>query len=691
MPPLCASCPVLVFLCILALAASASPAAAQLFGPRLDLETGPVPRDIEVADLDSSRLVTNVSSRPILSIPLSGTAFHGTPGPTWQTAIPVTLALGASQTLTSRYARAIGGSASGVVQRVTNAPSAPALTLTPAGFASQELSAGNLDPSSIGFGTFPVGVTVDRQVWIIASGSVPLSVLGFANSSPDISVPGAVPFPVFGSAQFTVRFRPSSTGVFVDTLRVLTDATTEPVLKLPLSANVLPPPVLAVDPGTIDPIELQYGQVDSRAIVLRNLGAHWPLTGSATVSIDSILSPPPGDPVVVGYPQQRLDGEAHLWDVGADGSILSGDPSAFAGGADWTDFPTQSTATLENGGRTIRLGPTMVGEIELTRKVHVSVDGAWARFLDTARNQTATTRTYRPVIISHLFPSQAGITRTSSGDGYLQPAVDDWAIVQDEAGPVIAHVFAGPGGAQRPEGAEFGFPLQNVKYDYKLVLAPGASASVLHFALQAPTLELAMQRAEALRTPTADAMIGLSSNERARITNFALPRAISLPPSQIFVPALLSQPLAVNFDAGAGAAEERVYGSLRLATNDPLQPLRIVPLELSILGSVPDVLDTGPTVALVLGARFVPNPAVGRGVRLAYSLPTAGEARFELYDVRGRRVASRLLADAAPGPGTLDWSGSTTDGGGVALAPGVYWTRLTHGGRSVITKGVVLR
>ena len=70
-------------------------------------------------------------------------------------------------------------------------------------------------------------------------------------------------------------------------------------------------------------------------------------------------------------------------------------------------------------------------------------------------------------------------------------------------------------------------------------------------------------------------------------------------------------------------------------------------------------------------------------------LPTAGEARFELYDVRGRRIAARTVPDAPAGPGTLGLSGGA--GGGVALVPGVYWTRLAHGGRSVITKGVVLR
>jgi hypothetical protein len=108
-------------------------------------------------------------------------------------------------------------------------------------------------------------------------------------------------------------------------------------------------------------------------------------------------------------------------------------------------------------------------------------------------------------------------------------------------------------------------------------------------------------------------------------------------------------------------------------------------------GVVLDGEAPGDVPVLALAARFVPNPAVGRGLRLTYALPAAGEACFELYDVRGRRIASRVLPEAAAGRGTLDWSGGGGGAGGIALAPGVYWTRLTHAGRSVVTKGVVLR
>ncbi len=49
-----------------------------------------------------------------------------------------------------------------------------------------------------------------------------------------------------------------------------------------------------------------------------------------------------------------------------------------------------------------------------------------------------------------------------------------------------------------------------------------------------------------------------------------------------------------------------------------------------------------------------PNP-FNPATRLAFSLPTAGRARLEVFDTRGRRVARLLDEDAPAGPLALDW------------------------------------
>ncbi len=81
---------------------------------------------------------------------------------------------------------------------------------------------------------------------------------------------------------------------------------------------------------------------------------------------------------------------------------------------------------------------------------------------------------------------------------------------------------------------------------------------------------------------------------------------------------------------------------------------------------------------------FRPNPAVGH-VTVAFTLPDAGPARLELFDLSGRRVAVRKLEHPTPGSQELDL------GPGGHIAAGTYWVRLSQAGRSVSTRGDVVR
>jgi hypothetical protein len=99
------------------------------------------------------------------------------------------------------------------------------------------------------------------------------------------------------------------------------------------------------------------------------------------------------------------------------------------------------------------------------------------------------------------------------------------------------------------------------------------------------------------------------------------------------------------------------------------------------LHPAPVAAGDGPPVLALAGAR--PNPATSREVTLLFSLSGAGAARLDLFDVRGRRVASPSLAGLGPGPHALRLDAQT------ALAPGVYVIRLAEGSRAVERKLVV--
>jgi hypothetical protein len=102
----------------------------------------------------------------------------------------------------------------------------------------------------------------------------------------------------------------------------------------------------------------------------------------------------------------------------------------------------------------------------------------------------------------------------------------------------------------------------------------------------------------------------------------------------------------------------------------------------------------GPSIRVVMPeaelslAGMAPNPANRLGTA-TFTLPRAGRAHLAMYGVDGRRV--RLLADGEFGAGTqhVQWDGN--DDGGNAMAPGIYFLKLTYGNLSRVSRTVVLR
>lgn len=83
-------------------------------------------------------------------------------------------------------------------------------------------------------------------------------------------------------------------------------------------------------------------------------------------------------------------------------------------------------------------------------------------------------------------------------------------------------------------------------------------------------------------------------------------------------------------------------------------------------------------------AGFRPNPA-GETPFVAFTLPTRGTARIEVLDVTGRRAFERTFGTLEPGPHHVRLDGATR------LPAGMYFLRLTHAGRTVTTRGVLMR
>ncbi len=95
------------------------------------------------------------------------------------------------------------------------------------------------------------------------------------------------------------------------------------------------------------------------------------------------------------------------------------------------------------------------------------------------------------------------------------------------------------------------------------------------------------------------------------------------------------------------------------------------------------VTTPGAEVALALeGAQ--PNPAVGRNMNVAFTLPGVAKARLDLVNVAGRIVRSADLSGFAPGRHVVNLDGDRS------LPAGTYFLRLSQDGKSVSKPVVVL-
>ncbi|TPW03580.1 MAG: hypothetical protein FD129_3021 [bacterium] len=90
---------------------------------------------------------------------------------------------------------------------------------------------------------------------------------------------------------------------------------------------------------------------------------------------------------------------------------------------------------------------------------------------------------------------------------------------------------------------------------------------------------------------------------------------------------------------------------------------------------------------------MTPNPSRGPlifqfNVPLEMAERQSIEARLQIFDLSGREIGNVSRVVPA-GPAELAWNGLTTSGGNAAS--GVYWGRLTLGGKSALARIVRTR
>lgn len=130
-------------------------------------------------------------------------------------------------------------------------------------------------------------------------------------------------------------------------------------------------------------------------------------------------------------------------------------------------------------------------------------------------------------------------------------------------------------------------------------------------------------------------------------------------------------------DSDVQVGERYLYRFRVIASNAPFRTYG--PFETSYQPSTPPVFSLGPPR---------PNPS-GGAFAWQLSLPARGDIRFQVFDVRGRRLATRVQRDLRAGFHTLSWNG---DDDHENRAPsGVYWMVVDAGGARASSRIVLMR
>jgi hypothetical protein len=141
----------------------------------------------------------------------------------------------------------------------------------------------------------------------------------------------------------------------------------------------------------------------------------------------------------------------------------------------------------------------------------------------------------------------------------------------------------------------------------------------------------------------------------------------------------------VVFDAD-GLAHGVYHSMLEIASNDPTQTVRTVPLVFTV-GGVSGVGDTVFPARMVLSGA-IPNP-FNPMTHVTFSLPVAGEVILRIYDVSGRLVRDLVSGPRSAGLHRERWDGR--DQAGLDVASGVYFARLSTGGDTQMKSMLLLR
>ncbi|MCW5625726.1 MAG: Ig-like domain-containing protein, partial [Burkholderiales bacterium] len=356
------------------------------------------------------------------------------------------------------------------------------------------------------------------------------------------------------------------------------------------------------------------------------------------VVLGSLGATAESESIELGY--NLVDGDGFLWDIQGDGQINNGTSDAYDGGLRLNGFQYQSTGLTDADGRQVVIGPQMQDVFEDSRKIYVSDTAGFARFLEIVTNTGTTEASYTVGVVSNLgSDGSTQLVATQTGSTFVT-AADGWIVTDDPSDgggdPSMTHVVRGTGGSATPSA--FSQNSDNLNFTYDLLLAPGETAIVMHFAAQSQNRVNAIAKANDLAALGSGALTGMTADELAAVVNFDTAGVFGQ---------------AGEYVLSVAAGDELVLQTTTPG-DGPGAPVNDAVLQLQLFDADGNLV-----------AETAADAGDGPNARLTYTAVTGG-----LYTVR-------MLAQAGVGSVVLEAQGAT--GGVAALAPHVTATVPSEG------------
>lgn len=207
-------------------------------------------------------------------------------------------------------------------------------------------------------------------------------------------------------------------------------------------------------------------------------------------------------------PQNLVDGGGYIWSFQTDGGFLGGAtaPQTSAGGVQGAlaNYSDVSEVLSSADGRLFEFNSTEGFSVDLRRKVYVSEDQAFVRYLDIFTNETDGPRTYRHGV--NTDPRFSGGFAKSD-----DPANGIWEAHADVPNTLNRTAMLA---VQTGRGFDMS--------SYNLELQPGETKIVMHFMVQMDDLTDVAQKAEQLVDLKLGALDYLTAEEASQIVNFTI-------------------------------------------------------------------------------------------------------------------------------------------------------------------------